>query len=77
MGIDHTRLHNTFAYRSSHTQVKYKYGNEIEKRGKHYGLTRLEYTSRHDSSDGIGSIMKTIHEIESQRQSDQQNNHPN
>ena len=63
MRIHHTRLHNAFANRSRHTEVKDENGNKVEKRRKQDGLARLQNTGRNYGGNGVRRVMKAIHEI--------------
>ena len=75
MYIHHTGLREALADRGRDTQVEYKDRDEVEKRGKQYGLPGLEHPGRDHGRDGVGGIVKAIHEVEHQCQRHQQQHH--
>ena len=52
--------------------MKHEQRGEIEKGRPHHGLVRFEYAGRHHGGDRVRRIMKAVHEIENQRNRNQQ-----
>jgi len=53
-----------------------KNGDHVAHAGKHHRLQGLENTGGHHGCDGIGGVMKPIHEVERQRQQHQRHHTP-
>ena len=76
MGIDHTGVHNALADGGRHTQVKNKYGNEIEHRGKQHRLAGFQHAGGHHGGNRVGRVVEAVHEIKCECQQHQQHHHP-
>ena len=69
--VHYPGAHDARAERSRHVQPEYRECDEIEKRAPHDGSLRAQHPRCHDRRDRIGSIVKSIEEVEQQRGRDQ------
>ena len=77
MRIDHIAQHDAFSDSGCHMQVvEDKNSYKIEKRGEHHGLRRFEDACGNDGGNGVGCIMKAVHEVKHDGQPDEHDDHP-
>ena len=64
MRVNHTWLHNAFTDGGGHAEVKNKNGDNVEEGGKDDCLARFEHPGRNHRGNGVGSVVKAVHEVE-------------
>ena len=74
--IHHARLHDALAHRSRHAEVEHKNRDEVEECREQHCLRRLEHTSGDHRGNRVGRIVEPVHEVEQERQRDEQNHNP-
>nr|GEU28419.1 hypothetical protein [Tanacetum cinerariifolium] len=75
--VHHRRIDGALAHRGSHRElVEHENGHEVEERGHGDGRLRLEHAGGHHRGNRIGGVMEAVHEVEHQREGDQNAQHP-
>src|SRR6266576_7310277 len=69
--VHHAGAHNAGPHGLRHMQSEYRERNEIEKRGPKNGDLRPQDARCHDGRDRIRSVVKSVEEVEQQRNCDQ------
>ena len=70
------RVHRALADGGRHLEFEHPQRGEVEERGEQHRLFRRQRAGGDDGRDGVGSIVEAVHEIESQRDDDQQRQRP-
>src|SRR2546426_10625886 len=71
---DYFRVDNSFADCGCDAYAETECGDEVEESGPGHRQSRRKNSCRDNCCDRVGSIMKPVHEIESERYSDYENN---
>ncbi len=74
--VDDGRIDRALADRRGDLQVKDEIRDDVEGRRKRDRLLRLEHAGRYDGRDGIGGVVKAVHEIEHERDDHEQRDGP-
>ena len=76
MTVDHAGVDHALADGGGDMQTKMNRARKLKLSRPDNGLTRLQYASRHDSGDRIGGIVEAVHEVERERERNEQHDDP-
>ncbi|GAI17002.1 unnamed protein product [marine sediment metagenome] len=63
----------SLAHRSRHVQLmEHEHGRQVEEGGHGHGGLRTQHARGDHGGDRVGGVVETVHEVEQQRQDDQQ-----
>ena len=71
--IDDSWIDSSFSNCCCHMQVKHENSDNIHECGHGHRCMRFQHTGRNDCCNRIGRIMKAVHKIKNQSQSDKEN----
>ena len=74
--IDDFGIDRAFADGRGDLQVKDEIRDDVERGGERDGLLRFEHAGRDDRRDGIGGVVKAVHEVERECDYDEQGDCP-
>jgi hypothetical protein len=74
--IDDFGIDRPFADGGGDLQVKDEIRDDVERRGECDRLLRLQHAGRDDRRDGISGVVKTVHEVERERDYDEEGDCP-
>ena len=70
--VDHARLDDALADRRRDAQVEDEDRDDVEEGGEDDRLLRLQHAGRDDGGDRVRGVVEAVHEVERDRQHDQQ-----